>query len=388
MDTGLTTPHRGRQALLDLPRRLGLDAVVAMSPENFAYASGVNVITVALIRPRQAFVIIPARGEPEVIVCSIEKPTTVAEGWIPNVITYTEFVDDPAAVLAGRLRELGLERGRIGMDLDYLPVSSHARMTRTLGNIEMVNTTEEIAAIRAVKSPAEVARLRHAAQGTHGGALDAMAASRVGETEQAMALRVATGIMRSGADAVSFLCFSSGERTSLSHAMATERIVAESEVIRMDIGGTYGSWSSDFARTWSTGNPTATQRQVYAALRRVQGATIAAVRPGMAAEDLFHLCRDAYGKEGLRFTMPHVGHSFGVELHESPILRPGETTKLVPGMVFNIEPSTSDGEGSKYHIEDLVEVTEDGSRILTLGLAPEDIPVIGTDVPVSGGATA
>jgi hypothetical protein len=30
------------------------------------------------------------------------------------------------------------------------------------------------------------------------------------------------------------------------------------------------------------------------------------------------------------------------------------------------------------HTEDLVEVTETGARVLTLGLAPEEIPVIGT----------
>ncbi len=372
-----------RAALLELPRRLGLDAVVAMSPENFAYAAGVNVITVGMIRPRQAFVILPAHGEPEVIVCSIEKPTTVAEGWIRNVVAYTEFVEDPATVLAGRLRELGLDGGRIGMDLDYLPVSSHQRMMRTLGNLEMVNTTEEIAAIRVVKAPDEVNRLRHAAQGTHRAALDAMRDSRAGETEQAMALRIATGIMASGADAVSFLCFASGHRTALSHAMATEKIVAESEIIRFDIGGTYGAYSSDFARTWSTGSPTALQRQTYAALLGVQRASIEAVRPGVTAEDLYFLCRDEFARAGLRFTMPHIGHSFGIELHESPMLRPGETTKLRAGMVFNIEPSTADEAGSKYHIEDLLEVTENGYRLLTLGFAPEEIPVIGQEVPAA-----
>ena len=43
-----------------LAKELGLDAVIAMSPENFAYASNVHVITVNLLRPRQAFAIIPA----------------------------------------------------------------------------------------------------------------------------------------------------------------------------------------------------------------------------------------------------------------------------------------------------------------------------------------
>lgn len=370
----------GREALLALPRKLGLDAVVAMSPENFAYASGVHIVTVGLIRPRQAFVIIPAQGEPEIIVCSIERATTVADGWIKNVVTYTEFVDDPMAVLAGRLRELGLASGRIGIDLDFLPVSSHQRLTRTLGNLGLENTTEDIAVIRTIKAPREIELVRHAAQGTHRATLDAMRDSRVGETEQAIALRIAAGIMASGAIAIPFLCFSSGYRTGLSHAMATEKIVAEGEVIRFDVGGTYGSYSSDFARTYSTGNPSEMQRQTYAALHAIQRASIDAVHAGVTAEDLYFVCRDAFRKAGLPFTMPHIGHSFGVELHENPMLRPGEKTKLRPGMVFNIEPSTADDAGSKYHIEDLVEVTETGFRLLTLGFAPVEIPVIGTEV--------
>ena len=377
-----TTNNAAREALLKMPGQLGLDAVVAMSPENFAYVAGLHIITVALIRSRQAFAILPAHGEPEVIVCSIERPTAVADGWIPKVVTYTEFVDDPATVLADRLRELGLDTGRIGMDLDFLPVSSHQRLMTKLGNLELVNTTEDIAVIRAIKSSREIDLIRHAACGTHRAALDAMRDSRVGETEQQMCMRIATGIMASGATAISFLCFSSGKRTALSHAMATDKIVEEGEIIRFDIGGNYGSYSSAFARTYSTGSPTAVQRHTYAALHGIQRASIEAVRPGIAAEDLYFLCRDEFKRAGLPFTMPHIGHSFGVELHENPMLRPGEKAKLQPGMVFNIEPSTADGAGSKYHIEDLIEVTETGYRVLTLGLAPSDIPVIGTEVKV------
>ncbi len=147
---------------------------------------------------------------------------------------------------------------------------------------------------------------------------------------------------------------------------------------------TYGPFSSDFARTYSTGNPTALQRQTHAALVRAQRATLAAIGPGVTAEDLFHACREAFAREGLSFGMPHVGHSFGVELHEAPLLRPGEKARIRPGMVLNIEPITLDGAGGKYHTEDLVEVTASGFRLMTLGLAPEEIPVIGEPVAING----
>jgi Xaa-Pro aminopeptidase len=46
-------------------------------------------------------------------------------------------------------------------------------------------------------------------------------------------------------------------------------------------------------------------------------------------------------------------------------------------MVINIEPMTRDAEGNLYHTEDLVLVTEDGHRLLTHGLAPRHIPILG-----------
>lgn len=367
--------------LQDAVGRLGLDAIVAMSPENFAWVSGVHCITVNLLRPRQAYAIVPARGEPELVICSIEESLAKDESPVGRIHTYTEFADDPIDMLAGRLREMGLEQGRVGMDLDYLPTSSHQRLMATMHNVDLVNTTEEIAAIRAIKTPGEVALMEHAARGTHRAVLDAMAASRLGETERTMCGRIANGILASGADGTLFLCFASGERTPMAHAMATDREPRESEIIRFDVGGTYGSFASDFARTYSTGNPTDLQKQAYAAMLRVQKAVISAVRPGMLAEDVFFVTRDEYRKNGLIFRMPHIGHSFGVELHESPMLRPGDKTVLKPGMVLNIEPVVSDEAGNSYHTEDLLEVTEAGTRLMTLGTAPDEIPVIGQTLP-------
>lgn len=362
--------------------RLGLDGIILMSPENFAYGSGVHVITVTMIRPRQAFLIVPAKGEVEMVLCSIEVSLAKEEGWVQTIHPYTEFVDHPMDVLAKRLTALGLANGKVGMDTDYLPFSSYQRLIANLPGLTIVNTTEDITTIRAIKTPDEVEILEWSTKGTHRAVLDGMAASKLGDSEKDMCLRIANGILANGADGTAFLCFASGPRTPQAHAMATDRVPLESEIIRFDLGGVYGRFSSDFARTYSTGNPTLLQRQTHAALVRVQRASIAAAVVGITAEDLYYATRDAFQKEGLQFTMPHIGHSFGIELHETPMLRPGEKTKLAPGMVINIEPSTTDETGARYHTEDLLEITEAGPRLMTLGLAPEELPILG-QMPVT-----
>jgi len=356
---------------------LDLDALILMSPENFAYGTGLHIITVSMIRPRQAFLIIPRNGEPEMVLCSIEVSLARQEGWVEKITPYTEFVDHPMDMLAGRLRELGLASGKLGMDNDYFPLSSYERFRELLPDANLVNTTESVAAVRAVKAPDEVAFIEKGTRATHRAILDAMTASKSGDTEKDMCLKIATGMLANGGDGTAFLCFASGDRTPMAHAMATDRVPQPGEIIRFDVGAVYGAYSSDFARTYSAGSPTDLQKQTYSALVRSQKAVIEAVVPAMAAEDLYYLTRDAFEKNGLPFRQAHIGHSFGVELHESPMLRPGEKTKLVPGMVLNIEPSVYDEFGVKYHTEDLLEVTETGFRLMTLGFAPEELPVIG-----------
>lgn len=363
-----------------LPAKAGVDAIVAMSPENFAFVSGAHVLTVEYIRPRQAFVVLPKSGKPFTVYCSIEGATMRDESWIEDRVEYTEFVDSPVEKLAEAMKARGLERGKVGIDLEYLPQSSYAVLHAALPDVEFVDTTETVAKVRAIKTDEEIAILEHAARGTHRAVLDAMEASKLGDTEKQMADRISQGVLNNGADTTLFMCFGSGERTRFAHGGPTDKLPKPGEIIRFDLGGRYGSFFSDFARTYSAGEPTTAQRDYYRKVVEIHKETIGAVKPGIAAEDLFFICKEGFEKRQMEFHMPHIGHSFGVELHEWPMLRPGEKGKLQAGMVINIEPVFVDPEGSLYHVEDLFVVTDDGYRLLTLGFPPDEIPVIGQKV--------
>ena len=366
------------ERIRSLPQLADVDALIAMSPENFLYVSGAYIITVEALRQRQAFAIIPRHGEPALLVCSIEKETADEESWIKNIHTYTEFVDYPVDALAGVLKAMGIDTGRLGTDLDYLPQRSFARLAACLPDTVFVDTTDVVARMRAIKTEDEVACLEFAARSTHQAVVEAMAESRLGDSEKTMAQRIVQGLLSKGATAPKSLCFGSGERTRLVHAQPTDRIPKRSEIIKFDVLGKYGIWASDLARTYSAGEPTDMQRRTYRHMCEAQEEAIDAVRPGAKAEDIFYACKRSLEKRGTSFTMPHVGHGFGIEIHETPMLRPGDETILQPGMVLNIEPICSDELGVGYHTEDLVVVTETGYRLLTDGLAPKEIPVIGS----------
>lgn len=367
-----------QQRLKAIPEEARLDAVVAMSPENFAYVSGAFILTVESIRPRQAFAVLRRGGEPFAVICSIETATMRDESWIEDLVDYTEFVHRPVDVLAEALKARGIDGGRIGIDLEYLPAGDYARLKELLPGAEFVDTTQTVAAVRAIKTAEEIDILERATKGTHSAVLDAIGASRTGDTEKDIAAKIANGMTLNGADTVMFMCFGSGPRSLFAHGAPSDRATQPGDIIRLDTGGRYGAYFSDFARTYSAGDPTPDQRQIYRKLVEIHKETIGAVKPGVTAEGLFFVCKGAFEKRQLPFHMPHIGHSFGVELHENPMLRPGDKTPIEPGMVINIEPVMIDRERrSLYHVEDLFVVTDDGFRLLSHGFPPEELPVLG-----------
>ena len=355
----------------------GLDALVCSSPENFTYVSGAHITTVKTMRPRQGYAVLRRNGAPVLIVCAIEESLARAESWIDDVRTYIEFKDDPVAVLASVLRELGLEGSRAGLDLDYLPASSFARLTAALPSLSIENTTEAVAGIRAIKSPEEIALLERTGRETHRAVLDALAGSRLGDSEGTIANRIVHRLIDDGAIGLQHVHLASGPRSPNIHNHPGDDVPQPGEILRLDVGGLYGAYCSDLARTYSTGSPSQLQRDTYRKLIEVQGATIAAMKPGVLAEEIFYTCEEEFRRRGLPCSLPHIGHSFGIEAHEAPMMRPGDKTPLAVGMVINIEPLTFDAEGSCYHTEDHVVITAEGNRVLTLGIAPSEIPILG-----------
>ncbi len=367
-----------RRALARIGAETGCDIVVGCSPEHFPWLCNGSMPSLTYIRSRPAFACVDASGGGFVVLFDGSESLIRSQSWIEDFVGYREFQDDPLQVLASELHRRGFARARIGMDLDFLPHASFAVLRRHLPDAAIVDSAPALTRLRAVKEPMEVATIESAAKATHDAVLEGFGASRPGEAERAIINRILSGCLARGARTILFSTFASGERTTHTHNFAAERLVAPEDMLRCDVGPRYRSWLGDLARTYSGGRPDQRQRDLYRAMIEVEHATIAAIRPGVTAESVHAACCRAAERLRVPFTYSHVGHSFGLDLHEPPLMRPGDRTELRPGMVINIEPMLRDAEaGLLMHTEDLVEVTETGARVLTLGLAPHEIPCIG-----------
>src|SRR3954466_4542103 len=110
-----------------------LDAIVSISPENFAYVTGFLSPTQPLMRWRHAMALVTASGAVALVVVDMEASTIRAKS--PpgtEIAVWREFEFDAMRVLAEVLRKHGLADARIGIELDYLPAGDFAALREAL----------------------------------------------------------------------------------------------------------------------------------------------------------------------------------------------------------------------------------------------------------------
>jgi len=351
-----------------------LDGVVAASPNTVFYTTGALVLaqrktapnySSRLIDDRPAYAVLDSLGtEVRLIVSEVEKSLAGEESWVEEVWAYREYREDPVGLLAEAIQELGLARGRVGIEKKYLRQSEVDRLVGLLPEAEFVESDSLWDRVRAVKTPGEIEILKRAANITEEAIYRAFRLARIGWTEKQLADTMIDNILALGADSL-YLCIVGVGKNSLhAHNQPGSKRLERGEVVRIDFGGKFHGYGSDVARTAVVGRASGRQREVYGKLRRAQRRTIRQMKAGVRACDLYHVCRQAFADEGLELSMPHVGHSFSLGGHDNPMLQPGEEAVLEADMVFYVEPLYIDGDQGGYHVEDLVLVTEGEPEIL------------------------
>ena len=195
-------------------------------------------------------------------------------------------------------------------------------------------------------------------------------------TEKEIAARLQYLMLHFGAEKMSFdPIVAGGSNGSMPHAVPTDRKIREGEFVTMDFGCVYGGYCSDMTRTVCVGQPTEEMRQVYEVVLSAQLAGIAAARAGATGTEIDGTARKVIEQAGYGEFFGHgTGHGVGVEIHEQPRVSPRSQEILAPGHLVTAEPGIYLPGLFGVRIEDMVLITEDGSRGLTH--APKNLIVL------------
>jgi Xaa-Pro aminopeptidase len=262
----------------------------------------------------------------------------------------------------------------IGADSTKL---SHQRWQALSAELPLVPADGVIEDARRVKDAGEVARIA-AACGCADRAL-AEVAPLLAErpTEADVRNELEYRMRRHGADGPSYdtIVASGPHHAARPHHQVGGRVIEEGDTVVVDVGALVDGYHSDMTRSFVVGEPTREQQRLYDLLLGIQLAGLAAVRAGVAARDVDAVCRSMIADAGYDEWFLHsTGHGVGLLIHEDPFESPVSVSELRTGDVVTVEPGLYRVGFGGFRIEDLVEVTDTGCRILTR--FPKDTPCL------------
>ncbi|WP_030960418.1 M24 family metallopeptidase [Streptomyces sp. NRRL S-378] len=320
---------------------------------------------------RLTLLVLAAGQDPVLIVPALEAPDAASAPGA-GALTLRDWADgkDPYAVTAPLLDI----RGRFGVS-DNTWSLHLLGLQRELPNTSFAALTDCLPMLRAVKDPRELERLAAA-----GAAADAAYAQIVhvpfaGRRETDVAADLAALLRAHGHSQVDFTVVGSGPNGANPHHEAGDRVIRHGDMVVLDFGGLRFGYGADISRTVHVGEPTAEEQRVHDIVREAQQAGVAAVRPGVACQEVDRAARAVITEFGYGDRFIHrTGHGIGVTTHEPPYMVEGEEQPLLPGMCFSVEPGVYLPGRFGVRIEDIVTVTEDGGR--RLNNAPRELAVV------------
>ncbi|MEU8331729.1 Xaa-Pro peptidase family protein [Micromonospora sp. NPDC048839] len=337
----------------------GLDALLLTPGSDLRYLTGYD----AHAGERLTCLVLPAQGEPTLIVPTLERPA--AEAAPATGVRIVDHLDgtDPyplvVAALDGPPAAVGLADRMWAEQVLALRAALPGAAQRLAGEV--------LGELRVRKSPAEVAALAEA-----GAAIDEVHLRmgqwlRPGRTEAEVAADIAAAIRAAGHVRVDFVIVAAGPNGASPHHGTSDRPIGVGEPVVVDIGGTMASgYRSDCTRTYVVGGPApADFLDYYAVLQDAQRAAVAAVRPGITATAADAAARDPIAAAGYgRAFLHRTGHGIGLDGHEEPYLVAGNDRPIEAAMAFSIEPGIYLAGRHGARIEDIVVCTTDGVQRL------------------------
>ena len=241
------------------------------------------------------------------------------------------------------------------------------RIRSKLEGVELIDITEGLQGLRAVKDEEEVERIRKATRLTEDALREGLKRLEVEVSELKVAAAIEYAMKVGGSEAPAFpTIVASGENAALPHAHPTDRRVKGGDLVVIDLGAVYMGYCSDITRTVSVGRVGEREKDMFYAVLEAQKKALSKIRPGVKAKDVDAEARRILEEYGYaKFYIHSTGHGVGIEVHEPPRLSPDSNLELKPGMIVTVEPGVYVRGFAGVRIEDIVLVTESGVEVLS-----------------------
>ena len=378
----------------ELLREKGLDGAIVSSPENFHYVTGFGGHQHTVSR-QPGFTLAVMRADDKVpthlTTMDFEAATfrIKAAGlnfvvdpydtWVGlktwDEIAHGAVVPDKTAMessmdkLVQFMKACDLANKKVGIELDYLPVPYYKSLTEKFPEAEFVNISDLFVYARSVKQPDEIEMFRKLCRIADHGFTEVSKIAKIGVSEHELSQCFREDVIKSGFCAPSSWSMFSTGPSGARLTLPGDGVVKDGDVVKFDAGvnAEFDFYTTDTSRAWIIGNGDPALLKLKDRLYEGQRRMIAAAKPGLPINELYHTAYD-YVKEMFPcYRRGHQGHSIsmGPATAEAPYINASETRPLEAGMILAMEvPCYIDGVNG-FNIEDMVLITEDGCEVLT-----------------------
>lgn len=378
----------------ELLRKKGLDGAIVSSPENFHYVTGFGGHQHTVSR-QPGFTLAVMRADDKVpthlTTMDFEAATfrIKAAGlnfvvdpydtWVGlktwDEIAHGAVVPDKTAMessmdkLVQFMKACDLVNKKVGVELDYLPVPYYKSLTEKFPEAEFVDISDLFVYARSVKQPDEIEMFRKLCRIADHGFTEVSKIAKIGVSERELSQCFREDVIKSGFCAPSAWSMFSTGPSSARLTLPGDGVVKDGDVVKFDAGvnAEFDFYTTDTSRAWIIGNGDPALLKLKDRLYEGQRRMIAAAKPGLPINELYHTAYD-YVKEMFPcYRRGHQGHSIsmGPATAEAPYINASETRPLEAGMILAMEvPCYIDGVNG-FNIEDMVLITEDGCEVLT-----------------------
>lgn len=273
--------------------------------------------------------------------------------------------------LVDGLKERGLDKGTIGIEEKGITLSMYETLKAKLEKATLKIADEVFNYARMVKTPFEIAMFREGTPIVEEGIKAVCKIAREGISEQELFNEYKRSVVSLGAGIPSNTIFAVGHRSVMpTSGVGIDRSVKlrRGDMIRFNPIIEYKNHPFHMGRTAVLGEPRdAKLRTYYSAMLAGENAEIEAIRPGVKASEVYHLCDQAVKKSGIpHYRRHHVGHALGIGSgYDKPIIAFNDETVLEEGMIFNLEPNYFEFGLGGLQLEDTLVVTKNGCELLT-----------------------
>lgn len=394
----------------ELMERHGLDAIVAASPVNIAYLTGYRwwldpLFKDYMVNPGGSdelvfpgYAVLPLES-PAILVVNSFLAMTAAnlesvelhvfgqlplaaspkrEGWstpeqrIAEVLSGPQH-ETPTVALAHALGARGLHKERLGVELGALTYARRDALAEALPGAALLDCTNVLRLIRAVKTPDEIELLATAATIAEKAVHETLRGARPGDRLGQLVDEFRTRLADEGAELDHLLFGASG----LGITTNPSHVLAEDDVANVDWGCVYEHYYSDAGSTFTMCEPSPGVSQRFESLGSCIDAGARELVAGARASETHRAMIDALEASGVHDAFAPSGHGLGLDVRDYPIVMADNGLRiqddcvdepsdlpLEENMVIALEVSQYEPGLGSFNHERVFVVTDRGGREL------------------------